>query len=302
MKNYFAMVLALVCCAPLFAQDTAPADTTYWTKGGVGSLTFSQVSLTNWAAGGENSVSLNGFLNMFANYARDRTSWENRAAFGYGILKQGSGAPVKSDDQINISTKYGYQLKRGPGRWFFSSLLDFKTQFVEGVDAEGNRISNFMAPGYLVLATGISYKIKDKFSLNIAPVTGKFTFVTDDTLAAVGAFGVDPGKNARAELGTFLSVFYKDDIATNVNYETRLELFNNYLENFGNIDVNWQNILFMKVNKYLTVNFQTNLIYDDDIDIQIDNNDDGVIDEIGPRVQFKSVFGVGFTYKFGEKK
>lgn len=303
MKNYFVLILALLSTMPLIAQDSVPADTSYWKKGGVGTITFSQVSLTNWAAGGENSVSLNGFLNLFANYAKDRSTWENRAAFGYGIVKQGSdNAPVKSDDQINLSTKFGYKLNKDKGRWYFSSLLDFKTQFVEGVDAEGNRISNFMAPGYLVLATGVEYKIDDKFAFSIAPVTGKFTFVTDDDLAAVGAFGVDPGKNSRAELGSFLSLFYKDDIATNVNYETRLELFNNYLENFGNVDVNWQNVLFMKVNKYLTVNFQTQLLYDDDINIQIDNNDDGVIDEEGPRIQFKSVFGVGLTYNFGAKQ
>lgn len=300
MKNFFMIALLAVITLPLSAQDT-PADTSYWKKGGVGSITFSQVSLTNWAAGGENSVSLNGFLGLFSNYAKARTTWENRATFGYGLIKQGDDDFSKSDDRINLSTQFGYKLKKDKGRWFFSSLLDFKTQFAEGVDSEGNIISEFMAPGYLLLASGVDYKIRDVFAFSFAPVTGKFTFVADEALAAVGAFGVDPGKNSRAELGTFVKLFYKDEIATNVNYETRLELFSNYLEDFGNIDVNWENILFLKVNKYITANLQTQLLYDDDIDIAIDNNDDGIIDENGPRIQFKSVFGVGLTYNFGDK-
>lgn len=302
MKNYLMFAIVLLLTFPLCAQEEAPADTSYWKKGGVGSITFSQVSLTNWAAGGENSISLNGFLGLFSNYAKDRTTWENRAAFGYGIIKQGEEDFSKSDDRINLSTQFGYKLDKEKGNWYFSSLLDFKTQFVEGLDAEGNRISAFMAPGYLLLASGIDYKIGDKFTFGFAPVTGKFTFVTDDDLAAVGAFGVDPGKNSRAELGTFAKLFYKDEIATNVNYETRLELFTNYVENFGNIDVNWENILFLKVNKYLTANLQTQLLYDDDIDIGVDTNDDGDLDEFGPRIQFKSVFGVGLTYTFGDKE
>jgi len=301
MKNYLLLAVLIILVLPLSAQESNPADTSYWAKGGVGSITFSQVSLTNWAAGGENSVSLNGFLGLFSNYKKDRTIWENRAAFGYGLIKQGEADFSKSDDRINLSTQFGYKLNKDQGNWYFSSLLDFKTQFAEGVDADGNVISEFMAPGYLLLATGVDYKVKDIFSFSFAPVTGKFTFVADDALAAAGAYGVDPGKNSRAELGTFVRLLYKNEIATNVNYETRLELFTNYLENFGNIDVNWENLLFLKINKYLTANLQTQLLYDDDIDIGVDTNDDDVLDEFSPRIQFKSVFGLGLTYNFGAK-
>jgi hypothetical protein len=54
----------------------------------------------------------------------------------------------------------------------------------------------------------------------------------------------------------------------------------------------------MKVNKYITVNFTTHLIYDHDIKIAVDNNDDGVVDATGARTQFKQVLAVGFSYKF----
>jgi len=48
----------------------------------------------------------------------------------------------------------------------------------------------------------------------------------------------------------------------------------------------------MKINKFLTANITTNLLYDDDIMIK---DADG---NIGPRVQFKEILGVGLTFKF----
>jgi hypothetical protein len=58
----------------------------------------------------------------------------------------------------------------------------------------------------------------------------------------------------------------------------------------------------MKVNKYISVSFNTHLMYDDNIDIPIDRNGDGIKtgpgDFAGKRIQFKEIFGVGFSYKF----
>jgi len=50
-----------------------------------------------------------------------------------------------------------------------------------------------------------------------------------------------------------------------------------------------------------TVSFNTHLLYDDDIKIPIDRNDNGIIDPGEPpgvRTQFKEIFGVGFSHKF----
>ena len=74
--------------------------------------------------------------------------------------------------------------------------------------------------------------------------------------------------------------------------------FSNYLKNPQNIDVNWDFRLNMKVNEYLSANFVTNLIYDDDILIPLDRNDDGIIDGKGRRIQLKQMFGAGLNVKF----
>lgn len=57
----------------------------------------------------------------------------------------------------------------------------------------------------------------------------------------------------------------------------------------------------MKVNKYTSENFNTTLLYDDNIKDPEDINGDGIIaagESIGSLVQFKEIFAVGFSYKF----
>ena len=294
------------------AQDT---DTTYWKKGGISTLTFSQVSLTNWAAGGQNSAAVNFNFGTFADYQKGRTKWENSLDVAYGLIKQADNDFEKSDDKLNIITKYGYQINNDNEKWFFSALLDFRTQFSPGFDPETNStlISDFMAPGYLVIGTGVDYYPNEFLSFSYIPVTGKFTFVTVQDLADNGDYGVDPavrdvdgniitpGKNSRSELGSFFRAKYLKG-----NFESRLELFTNYVEDFGTIDVNWQNALVVQISKVLSTNFFTQLIYDKDILIGADDNGDGEIleadGEFKDRVQFKSVIGIGLTYQFGVKK
>ncbi|WP_436515704.1 DUF3078 domain-containing protein [Ekhidna sp. To15] len=284
--------LLLFLSSTLYGQNTAQ-DTTYWRIGGTSSLTFSQVSLTNWAAGGQNSVAINSNFSIFANRVKGRGKWENSMDLAYGLIKQGSAGFSKSDDLINLATKYSYQMRKENGKWFYSALMDFRSQFYEGFDAETGlvKISDFMAPGYLTVGLGISYDPSEQLSFTYQPLTGKFTFVRDQELADQGAYGVDPGSNSRAEFGSFFRAKYKNDI-----FESKLELFTGYTENVGEIDVNWQNALVLQLTKVLSTNVFTQLIYDEDILIA---GDDG---ETKARVQFKSVLGVGLTYKFGRKK
>ena len=149
----------------------------------------------------------------------------------------------------------------------------------------------------------------------IAPVTSKITIVNDQVLSNAGSFGVEKaiyditgnvisnGKKMRAEYGGYLRLIYsKNDFTSefmkNITFTTRLDMFSNYLQNPQNIDVSWETLISLKVNKYISVNINTHLLYDDDIKINVDSNNDGVVDKAGPRTQFKEILGVGFSYKF----
>ncbi len=274
---------------------TAHAQTkkdTSWKYTGETSLSFSQVSLTNWSGGGESSISGNGFLNLGANYKKGKSIWENRMELAYGIMKQGDNDLKKTNDKLLLSSSYGYQASN---KWYYKSLLNFKTQFADGYDYSNDTsvfISTFMAPAYLLGAIGMDYKASDHLSIGLLPVSGRLTIVNDDSLSSKGAFGVKKGKKTRIEFGGTITLNYKQEIVKNVELVTDLQLFSNYLDKPQNIDVNWEVFLNMKINEFLAANISTSLIYDDDVDI---TDKDG---NVGPRTQFKEVFGIGLSYKF----
>ena len=283
----------------------------YWKKGGLISINFSQAGFTNWAAGGENSLSGIALFNMFANYKKDKNTWDNSIDFAYGLLQSGNSALRKNEDKIDLSSKYGRYAFLD--HWYYSGLVNFKSQFDDGYNYPNDSIviSRFMAPAYLLESIGIDYKPNEYLSLFISPVTSKATFVNDQRLADTGAFGVDKaeydingiktkdGKFVRTEFGGYLRSTYKKDIVKNVNLATKLELFSNYTVNPQNIDVNWEVLIGMKVNKYLSANISTQMIYDHDIPVPVEREVNGVTEAgVGPRLQFKEILSIAFSYKF----
>jgi hypothetical protein len=309
------VVLLLLCFSQLtYGQVTEPEKTLRthssdtingWKKGGLFTATVAQTSLTNWVSGGENSLSINGLFSGFANYRKGKSVWDNSVDLGYGLIKQGNDGVQKTDDKIDILSKYGREAFKN---FYYSALMNFKTQMAPGYnygDAP-TKISGPFAPAYITLALGLDYKPNPYFSAFVAPLTGKFTFVTDQSLADQGAFGVKPGETSRAEIGGYIRAIYsrndfKSEFMKNVSFTTKIDLFSNYAENPQNIDVSWETLIAMKVNKYLSFNLTTHLIYDDNISVPFDKNNDSNIEageSVKSKVQFKEIFGVGLSYKF----
>jgi len=305
-------LITAILALPLQAQETE-TDTTFlnkdWQLGGTGTINFSQVSLSNWAAGGQNSLSVLGLANLFANYKKGKNTWNNSFAITYGTLKIEDQRLRKSDDKLELNLKYG---RAASTDWFYTAQVNFRSQltatYTENREA---LISDFLAPGFITASLGMDYKPSERLSVFISPVTGKFTIVRDQVLADQGAFGVEPaainlqgepipgtGENFRREFGGFVNVRFKDEIMQNITFESKLDLFSNYLKEPENVDMNWENNFNFKVNKFISASLFVHMIYDDDIDLQIDQNQDGTIDNAGPRLQLKETLGIGLSYKF----
>ncbi|MCD4737427.1 MAG: DUF3078 domain-containing protein [Bacteroidales bacterium] len=302
MKKFLLFIAIGLIAITSNAQNDAD---TAWKKGGDFSLMFAETGYENWAAGGENSISLNSFFNLFAYYAKGKSKWENDIALAYGQIKTGKREFRKSEDKIDLSSKYGI---KATDKLYYSSLFNFKSQFATGYEYPGDtmdvKISDFLAPAYISIGIGIEYVPVDYLSIYFSPATARWIIVNDQDLANAGAFGVEgaefddqgnmtkEGEKSKFEFGGLTRIVFKKDIVKNVSFQSKLEMFSNYLENPQNIDVNWDNILNMKINDFLSANLTAQLLYDHDTKIL---DKDG---KLGPRTQFKHTIGVGLSYKF----
>ncbi len=291
MKQHMILLLVLaILSLDTLAQEPTKKDS-LWKTGIESAINFSQVSLSNWAAGGENSFAANAFLNVYENFKKGKQIWENKLEIAYGMQKQGQLPVRKSNDKLNISSTYGQVAFKNV---YYTAALSFKSQFSDGYKYPNDSIiiSSFLAQAYILMTVNIDYKPNDFLSLSISPLSGRITIVNNEYLSEQGAYGVKKGKKARYEFGSVINFNFKKEIIKNVELTNSLSLFSNYLDHPQNIDINWEVNINMKINEFLSSNISTNLIYDDDIKIT------DKFGNTGPRTQFKEILGVGFTYKF----
>ena len=270
---------------------------------------LNQVGLYRWQGGGQPSFAATFLYNGNFNYKKDGLSWDNYIDLAYGLIQQGNNETTKSDDRWEIGTKLGRKVNEN---WDINAFGTLRSQFTDGFDPDNTvlKISDLMAPGYLLAGIGANYKKGDWLDVNLSPVTSKTTFILNDSLAnfdvpdangvgtGKGKYGNVAGEKVRSEFGAYAKITIKKEILENVTLSTQADFFSDYLHNFGAIDVNWNLMLLMKVNKFITATVTTNLIYDEDIAIVLARNNAGTPIQIGPAVQFKETVGVGLTYTY----
>lgn len=349
------LIIIVAVCAVLFpsaAQDaqqaaaeaakaitTAPAaepkieKPRYWTNSLKTQINIGQTSLTNWAAGGDNTVSMQGFIDANANYKKNELFWNNRLQLDYGFL-YASSKPIlqKNADRIYLESKFGYKTEKMKNL-YFSANYDFKSQFSNGYEYKTPGVENieemsrkdqiqawkdarelksgFLAPAYTNLALGIDYTPTKWLAINFAPVTGGFVIVRDTLLRKSYSMAPKKGvtgdasgsqlRNFRFELGAQLKVDVKVNVNDNFSYSSQVVLFSNYLDHPENLRVNWDNRFDWKLAKYFSFTLTTNLIYDDKVMIKSDKDIDKYPDG-KQRVQFKETLAFGFTYTIASKK
>lgn len=289
MKKKMIILAGLILAISLFAQTTEAeatlktelkAEHTGWKTGGTVSVNFSQAAFSsNWAAGTENSMAVNSLVSVFANFSDGLNIWENSLDLGYGFLKQGSADLVKSDDKIDLTSKYG---RKAFGDWYYAGLFNFKSQ-ITPTEVLGVKVSEFLSPASILAALGMDWKAVPELSLFISPVTYRANMVMNDDFLPDGADNVD------SNIGGYLRAVYKKEIFTNIGLESKFEAFSNYESDEEkdqkpqNVDLTWTNLLSMKVNEYLSANLTFELAHDDNISRD---------------TQFKEVLGIGLSYKF----
>lgn len=288
-----------------------PDTISNWEKVNKVGLDFTQITFVNWSAGGNNSISGLAKGQFIRNYKYENFKWSNELLMRYGVNKQEGQDLRKTDDAVQLNSTMGYRTDT-ISNWFYGGKFTFQSQFANGYNYPNvnKAISKPFAPAYIFLGIGSEYSRKDLgFNLYLSPLTMKMTMVLDRKLANEGAFGVDKavydavtgeiitnGKKTRTELGALVTGQFKKEVFKNIIYDTRATLYTDYLKDFGNIDVDWQNYLEMTVNKYVKANLGIHMIYDNDIKTK--EEVDGVQVIKGPKLQLKQIIAIGLSYSF----
>ncbi|MEZ5010039.1 MAG: DUF3078 domain-containing protein [Chitinophagales bacterium] len=311
MKNLYLTFVGIFIVAMLSAQPTdklasgkadkkvAAEKPEGWTHGGTGSLTFNQVGLKNWSAGGDPSISFLLAAGYNADMKKGKHIWQNRLSTEFGIQKIKGQSFRKNADNLELFSKYGFQIDENE-KWYFATLLNFRSQFSETFtfDGDGNKtgtISKFASPAILEYSIGIDYVPNDKFSLYMSPIAAKWIFVADDAIAALNLHG-NQGENVNTQVGALAVAAYKHQVHENVTLGSTLKLYKDYLAGPAqNIDVDWQTNIGLKVTKFISASVFMHLIWDYDVDTNSE------VAGMQRNLQFKDVIGVGFSYSFQAK-
>ncbi len=285
----------------------------FWQSINLLGLNFNQAAFVNWNAGGNNSVAALANARFERNYKFRYIQWENYMEMRYGLNAQDNQKLRKTDDALRLSSTFGYR-RDTISNWYYSVKANFNTQFSNGYKYPDRTtpISRFMSPGYSFLGAGTSYISKGRrFNIYISPLTQKATYVFDQELADKGSFGVEKavldadgnvlekGKNIFLELGFLVTNSWETEVYKNVALKHRLSLYTDYLRKFGNVDVDWELNVDLRVNEYIVTTVGAHVIYDDDILFDAVKDDEGnIIDPGEPRLQLKQLLGVGVSYNF----
>ena len=321
MPKFYPLLLFFFCTVSFAAvSDSTGVDTTkvvnekitYWKEINKVGMNLSEVAFINWNSGGNNSISALLHALFARKYKKELLHWNSSVNIKYGLNAQEGRELRKTEDNLEIVSNFGYR-RDSVSNFYYSAKLNFNTQFTYGYRYPNTRnpISKFMAPGYAFLGVGTEYSApSEELTVYVSPVTEKSTFVLDQDLANEGMFGVTPavrdeegnilipGEKVRTEFGFLVSSAFTKEIFENIGLSHQLRLYSDYLNKFGNIDVDWELNVDLKVNDYVKANVGSHLKYDDDVKFKQDIDGDGKLETTGPRIQFKQLLGVGLVYEF----
>jgi hypothetical protein len=306
----FAFTLALAVSAQDKKKETKSGP---FKQGGWISVVGGQGGSRNWAAGSERfSFSFAAYLNLYANRTWGKNLWENTANIGYAMVNTSSQGVRKQDDKFDLYTKYGYLIS-GSNRkkeWRAGLVANFRSQLTESFDYTENKpkvVGRFMAPGYVTIAPGVNLKACEGFNMFfgaaarwVIATNQPYSFQYQGGIKPDGSderplaelYGVDPQRKVRFEAGPYMSIQWNKPIMKNVHLMSRLDALSDFADGEPqNVDIYFTNTVGMRVNKWLQVTYNFDVISDNHVKMFGYN-------KTSAATQLRSMLGVGLMAKF----
>lgn len=251
------------------AQDviTFPDSLEGWKPSWSGNLYGTQASYRNWSKGGVNSISVTGVSTFTLLYGSGPFQYGSRFSTRYGRSKVDDRGSRKTDDRITFRNRFVYKLEGTRGKLQLFGNLQFETQFDEGFKYASSDldpdtlISSWLSPARFSENAGLAYTPNSKMVIEIG-LGLKQTFVKRGSLAT--SYGLGEGDTYRNEGGFTIAIAYEDGLMENLTYAGSLETFTNVAESIKSTDVMFTNRFVGRINSYLNMTFQFDVMYDDD--------------------------------------
>lgn len=270
------------------AQAPDSVKLPHWVMDLTGKFSASQAGYHNWTEGGVNSLASAALIT--GKFERTSRDWLQtyEARLGIGVVKQDTLDFRKADDIIRLRSQISYQGNGLFRKFNPTAAADVRTQFAPGFAYDKNpfpendgdlpvKVSDFFAPATFSQSLGLSYDADWGFSQRLG-IGAKETIVVIDRLQQL--YGQDA--TARFQLGAESQTQIDKEVFDNITYKSTLALFAAF--NREELpDMLWENIVVMKVNSWLSADFEFVTLYDRDI------ND---------VVQIKEVLSVGVSFVF----
>ena len=222
-------------------------------------LQANMTAFDNWAAGGQNTTSGRGTLWLRDQYRRDKLWIINQVDTRYGISYIDK-VSFKNEDELRYAFMALWQFSR---TWAYSFTVNFRTQYTDGFVSPTDRtlISSFMAPGYLDVALGATFK-KENFpiSFTISPVATSTMTVFNTQLSNQGLNGINPGDKVRTLVGSSFKADY-DQSFIDKALRVRSSLYS-FCDYKMPPNARWETTVSYSLGKYLTASLYWLLFYD----------------------------------------
>jgi len=250
-----------------------------WKHSMVTGLNLTQVSFKDWVGGGENALAYTLWLKGESVQDLEQTEWSNSYSFDFGQTRVGSQGLRKTDDDIYLQTLLIYKLGSNINPYVSATL---RTQFATGynyTDTADIAISKFFDPAYLTQSAGVAFQPVPEVTTRFG--AGLREIITSEYPKPYADDPTTPEIEKTKVLGGLESVTdVKVNFAENMTYTGKLELFDAF-KHMDQIIVRSDNTISAKVNKYVSVNFNVQIINDV---------------TVSPLTQIKESLALGISY------
>lgn len=297
-------------------QAAANKEGEGWVIGGALGLDFAQLAIFNPRVGsGDNRIAIGGLGNIFLRYQKERTDWITNASLQLAAQQLADIDWQKSLDILRLNSQFSY--KTDNDKWSYSSLLTFESlamptypgNFLKPQEEDSREQARFLSPARMDFSLGLRYQPDEHWSFFWAPASYRLIYVGDQDIANLGIHGTQPVdeddltqgyKQAFHQLGARMVTTYTNKfLSDKLTYQSRLDLFSNYLREPQNIDVLWQNDIGWQLWKNLSLNFLLEAFYDHDVKVLVERpsevNPEGVL---GRRVSWTQSLLLKYNFIF----